>query len=251
MAIETAEEFHSAIHGSVGTPSPGIRVIRRHKSPVRKKYDKMHTSKWANSSVNLKAKLVNTDVYIDFQRNSLSDVNFSRLKRLAIMGIQRYWSRGINLGGNQYKVNIRVHHRASNSIDVDLYVEESASYARSHNSGIVDASFFYNKGIFKGFNTKADQDFMLVAAHEFGHSVLEFFGGTDLSWGHKGSTTVLTQKVKSTSPGYPSLGEIDLMKYYDSTKNATYISPRSIYHRSIADEKDVKRLIWLSNITIK
>lgn len=250
MAISSTQDFHTAIHSSVGTPQPGVRIIHHHKNRLRRTYDRVHTSKWATSRVNLKSRIITIDVYIDFQQNSLSIADYTRLKNLAIKGIERYWSRRINLSGHPFNVIVNVHHRRSDSIDVDLYIETSSSYARSHNSGIIDASFKYNQGFYRGSPSQADRDFMLVSAHEFGHSVLEFFGGTGLSWRHKDSTTLLTQSTKTSTPGYPSKGEIDLMRYYDSSKNTKPVSSGAIYSRTIADEIDVKRLIWLSQITI-
>ena len=100
---------------------------------------------------------------------------------------------------------------------------------------------------FKANPGAADIDFKSTAAHEFGHSVLKYFGGIGLSWGHKGSTNVILQSVKGSTPGYPLKGEIDLMKYYDSSKNKTAVV--GLYRRTYATEQDVKRLIWMSNIT--
>lgn len=91
-----------------------------------------------------------------------------------------------------------VNNRKNRSIDVDLNIETGNKYARSHNSGIIDATFTYNKGFYRGMNASADRDFMLVAAHEFGHSVLDCFGGSNLSWSHKGSTNKYFQNVKLT-----------------------------------------------------
>jgi len=48
----------------------------------------------------------------------------------------------------------------------------------------IDASFVYNKG-YLGNLGRADDDFKLVEAHEFGHSVLMYAGGLPLSWGIK------------------------------------------------------------------
>ena len=75
---------------------------------------------------------------------------------------------------------------------------------------------------------------------------LEYFGGANLSWTHKGSTNKYFQNIKSSTPGYPGKGSIDLMKYYDENKNAISRADRNM--RTLADEQDVKRLIWLSNI---
>jgi hypothetical protein len=249
MSIATVEEFHEAIHNSVGTPSPGIRVITHHKRRITRKFNKNHTAEWATSRVNLAAGIINTDVYINFQKNSLKEADYQNLKRLAIKGIEQFWSRNIILGKRRFQVLVSVHHRTQGSLGVDMYIETSSDYARSHNSGLIDASFYYNKGFYKGAKVSADRNFMITAAHEFGHSVLEFFGGTSLSWGHKGSTHILPQSVKSSTPGYPSQGEIDLMKYYESKKNS--LPSVTIYNRSIASEVDIKRLIWMSKITIK
>jgi len=145
-------------------------------------------------------------------------------------------------------VRIQAYHRAVNAIPVDLYVEtDKNKYARSMNPEIlgIDASFIYNKGRL-GNSSKADDDFKLVAAHEFGHSVLMYAGGIYLSWGHKGSTNPLTQSVKSSTPGYPKSGSIDLMKYYDSDKAAIFFSRRIM--DAIAMEIDIKRLIWGAKI---
>ncbi len=108
----------------------------------------------------------------------------------------------------------------------------------------IDASFIYNKGAFVA--TQADMDFKLVAAHEFGHSVLMYAGGIFLSWGHKGSTNPILQSVKSTTPGYPEKGAIDLMKYYDWSKSRVDFMRRM--KDSTAMEIDIKRLIWSSQI---
>lgn len=67
-----------------------------------------------------------------------------------------------------------------------------------------------------------------------------------LSWGHKGSTGVLSQSTKSSTPGYPKSGAIDLMKYYDWKKNSASLLRRTT--DSIAMDIDVKRLIWGANI---
>lgn len=247
MAIANQTDFHNAIHGSVGSPSLKFATRHHHKSIKRREVPKIHTSHWAEASVNLASKTITVNTYIDYQQNSLTNAEYTNLRNLASRGINGYWSRPINLSGVNFHVVVRANHRKNNSIDVDLYIETSNSYARSHNSGIIDASFIYNRGFYRGMNANADRDFMLVSAHEFGHSVLEYFGSADLSWTHKGSTNKYLQNVKPTTPGYPSAGEIDLMKYYDRNKNA--VSSAGRYTRTIADEKDAKRLVWMSKLT--
>lgn len=187
-------------------------------------------------------------VYLNFKKNNISDAEYSKLKYLACSGIRRYWSRRINVAGNRFMVWVRADHRYGNAIPVDLYVEtDKNNYARSMNPAIlgIDASFIYNKGRL-GDLGKADEDFMLVAAHEFGHSVLMYAGGPSLSWGHKGSTNPITQSVKSSTPGYPKKGSIDLMKYYNQEKLGVDFYRR--INNTIAMEVDIKRLIWGAQI---
>ena len=76
-----------------------------------------------------------------------------------------------------------------------------------------------------------------------------YVGGISLSWGHKSSTNVLLQNVKSSTPGYPAKGKIDLMKYYDTNKHQ--VKMRQRIKNSMAMEIDVKRLIWSSEILWK
>ena len=66
--------------------------------------------------------------------------------------------------------------------------------------------------------------------------------GLSSSWGHNGSTKPIFQSVKSTTPGYPKNGVIDLMKYYDWKKGRAAFSRRIV--DTIAMEVDLKRLIW-------
>ncbi|MCF6256518.1 MAG: hypothetical protein L3J98_08995 [Gammaproteobacteria bacterium] len=152
------------------------------------------------------------------------------------------------MAGTSFMVRVKAEHNYQNAIPVDLYVEtDKHNYARSMNPAIlgIDASFIYNKGYY-GTSEEDDADFMLIAAHEFGHSVLMYAGGLSLSWSHKGSTNIVTQSIKSSTPGYPKKGSIDLMKYYDHEK------VRANLFRRVSDSSamaiDVKRLIWGAQI---
>jgi len=169
-------------------------------------------------------------------------------------GIKQYWSNAITINGVRFNVTVNASHKnSSDAIPVDLMIENSPDYARSMNPSIlgIDASFIYQKGLLKlGAPIKLiDDDFKLVSAHEFGHSVLMYVGGISLSWGHKGSTNALLQNVKSSTPGYPEKGKIDLMKYYNTNKREPDASQR--VNDSIAMEIDIKRLIWSSEISWK
>ncbi|MCP5002384.1 MAG: hypothetical protein GY941_00295 [Planctomycetes bacterium] len=245
----TPEQFHELLHKDI---NKAVRNFRDKWIPPGRTYIKVHNgahrASWATATIHTQHKLVNVQVYLNFKKNNLSDSDYIKLKQLVCDGIRKYWSRHITLSGHTYIVRVQANHRNANAIPVDLYIEtDKNKYARSMNPATlgIDASFIYNKGRLGNLG-KADADFKLVAAHEFGHSVLMYAGGFPLSWGHKGSTNPLTQSVKSTTPGYPKSGPIDLMKYYDPNKASIFFSRR--ISDSIAMEVDVKRLIWGANI---
>lgn len=245
----TPEQFHEILHKDINKP---VQDFRKKWIPAKKRHIKVHTGThrvpWADVTICLKQKIINVQVYLNFKKNELSDSDYQKLKGLALEGIEQYWSRNIKVSGANFMVRMQAHHRPVNAIPVDLYIEtDKTKYTRSMNPAMlgIDASFIYNKGRLGG-TSKADKDFRLVAAHEFGHSVLMYAGGLSLSWGHKGSTNPLTQSVKSSTPGYPKSGPIDLMKYYDSDKAAIFFSRRIM--DTIAMEIDIKRLIWGAKI---
>ncbi len=243
----TKEEFHNNIHIAIGTPKKKRIKVGHGKSARIQTTSKEHLCNWAETKVNLKKKSIDITVYIDFHKDNLTPKEFSKIKMLATMGIGEYWSQRINISSLQYSVQINIKDRKNNSIEVDLKIHKGSDYKRSHNSGIIDASFIYNQGSFPSNTGLADNNFKLTSAHEFGHSVLSYFGGVGLSWGHKGSTNPVLQSIKASTPGYPMTGDIDLMKYYDILKNTKNIP--NIYQRTRATEQDVKRLIWMSNVT--
>jgi hypothetical protein len=203
---------------------------------------------WVDLTVDLTSSKVNIAVYVDCQNEGgMASSMFSKLKQLVLDGISHYWSRNITVGGQIYQVTTKAIQRTDKSEDLDLYLETGNEYVRSHNSGIIDGSIFYNKGRFP-ITHDADQNFKRVAAHEFGHAILEAFGGKSLSWGHKGTVGANPLKIWNfqdplpSAPHYTSTGEIDLMKYYNGN------APPDYYVRSIAAEEDVKRLIWLARV---
>jgi len=149
-----------------------------------KRYIKVHTgahkARWAEATVFLKQKFINVRVFLNFKKNDLTDSDYYKLKRLACEGIWKYWSRHIKISGTIFIVRVQANHRAVNSIPVDLSIATSENkYARSMNPAIlgIDASFVYNKG-YLGNLGRADDDFKLVEAHEFGHSVELFLSIT-------------------------------------------------------------------------
>lgn len=109
----------------------------------------------------------------------------------------------------------------------------------------------YNVGYIKGARWRyreifnEDLEFKFTASHEIGHEILKSYGGTNYSYGHKGSVNIITQSMKNNASDYPAIGEIDIMPYYPSEP------PISIYDRYVASEKDVLSLIWLTKISLK
>jgi len=241
----TLEQFHAALHKDIDKP---VKNFRKEWNQARHRHIKAHTkahkATWAQATILLAQKVIVVHVNLNFKQNSISDHNYEKLKYLARTGIDQYWSRFINVAGTRLMVHVKARHSDVNAIPVDLYIEtDKNKYARSMNPAIlgIDASFIYNKGRLGG-SGKADSDFMLISAHEFGHSVLMYAGGLSLSWGHKGSTNPMSQSVKSSTPGYPKNGAIDLMKYYDWDKSRADFDRR--IRDTIAVDVDIKRLIW-------
>lgn len=234
------DKFHASLHNSIDKQ---YRNGHPHK--------REHNSRWADTVVNSSTKVLNVTVHINFKSPKLTESERINLISLATQGIAKYWSRDITVDGTKYKAYVTAKHKPDSPFPAILKIDkDSKNYGRSFNPGVlgVDARFIYNKGFFPDTAT-ADSDFKLVCAHEFGHSVLKVAGGLSLSWGHKGSTGVLTQAVKRSTPGYPVSGPIDLMKYYDDKKQKA--SFYQLINDSIVSEKDLMRLIWLSKIQWK
>ncbi|MDJ0460398.1 helix-hairpin-helix domain-containing protein [Streptomyces sp. H27-C3] len=207
---------------------------------------------WTSSRVDTAGKKVAVDVYVDCQNeDDLPQATYEKLRGLVLSGIGKYWSRSVTLGSDTYVVTTTAHQRNYASEDLDLYIENGSGFRRSHNSGLVDASIFYNKGFHGGMTAKADQEFEKTAAHEFGHSVLEAWGGKALSWGHKGTVNANPlkfwnfQDFSSSATPHPTTGEIDLMKYY------TDAGPADFHSRVVAANEDVLRLIGVTGVTLR
>jgi hypothetical protein len=244
----TADEFHEALHEEVGKPLHEQRTVQVGKTIFKEVVkDRGHRAAWAFAQVFLQGRDIKVQVNLNLKRNGLPWDDYQRLSRLVFRGIRQHWSRSIAIKRQAFEVDVNAIFNTGKAIEVDLSVETGRDYARSHNMSIlgIDASFIYNRGFFTdAFDS--DDDFMRTAAHEFGHSVLIGFGGLHHSWTHKGSTSLL-QTTKASTPGYPSTGPIDLMKYYDWKKAAA--APWRRANNTRASELDVKCLLWLSKLS--
>lgn len=187
------------------------------------------------------------------------NITNNEIKVLAKQSVSRYWSRngstltatpshpvGISVNGDKYEVFTTCEITRNNSLhEVDIKFNTNTNFARSRNwelSRIV----YYNVGYIKfsdgwGYvrKSRADRMFKKTFSHELGHDILLAYGGHSYSKGHKGSSTVATQKVNGT---YKNVGkEYDLMKYAEK-------NPSDIYDKAVASEEDVRSLLWLSMI---
>jgi hypothetical protein len=196
---------------------------------------------WVDVKIDLNAKQVELTFFINCQNeDGIEAGEYQRLVDLVKSGISKYWSRPIRVDDKTYQVNVSVKERKADAVDLDIYISNDKDYSRSHNSGIIDGSMFYNLG-FWGNKADADTDFQEVAGHEFGHSVLDAFAGKEFSWTHKGCTSLFQQPNSHATP-HPKTGEIDLMKYYTDGQ------PADFYSRVIASEEDVKRAINIAAV---
>lgn len=203
--------------------------------------------------------------------------SFRQLEKLAIDGINYYWSRnrnrniysniatGVNINGQNYQVFVEAINTNENSMDdIDLIYNTNNSWMRSGNPNTVTGfiSFFgniisreaicynvgyikYSKGWFYQEETNEDIEFKYTAAHEIGHEILKAYGDVYYSYGHKGTVNTITQKIKDDASPYPKSGEMDIMHYFPENP------PLSDYNRYTAAEKDVLSLIWLTKMEIE
>ena len=199
--------------------------------------------------------------------------SFEDLERLALEGISYHWGRNRNhavaqnvkINSEKYEVFVNPINTQNKAMDdVSLIYNTNNDWMRSGNpgtvTGIISAvgnifsreAVCYNVGYIKGPNKWEYRDeqyedviFKFTTAHEIGHDILKAFGDVYYSYGHKGSVNTVTQEIKNNAPEYPSTGEIDIIPYYPSSP------PVSIYNRTVALERDVLGLIWLTKINVK
>ena len=204
-------------------------------------------------------------------------------------GINYHWSRctehavakNVEINSEKYECYTSAVNSKENSMNpVSLIYNTNNEWGRSGNPGIL-AKVFYNVGYIEysnnwGYQDEASEDdeFKETSAHEIGHEILRNYGGMIYSWQHKGSSYLLPQDKKPTKDNdksviviknythidnypssfgeyYPTTGEIDLMKYYHSLSPENKIIAYPDSSRTVASEKDILGLLWLSKIEIK
>lgn len=231
---------------------------------------------WLDVTIDRNAKTVEVEWRVQFDDGGVSGnktaktPSYTDLQNMAVIGIQKYWSRIVGTAFGKYQIKINPLVTAVNATpSMTLQVQMDSSFERSSNSSCAcSVGFFsgigntfddttrtwYLLGFYKGNRSVADSQFKVLIAHEMGHPVLASYaykdgGPNNYSWVHKGSSKGLLSKYatpKLGEKGYEAIPspmpvEMDLMKYYTS-----YIPPAN----QKANEYDVKMLVWLSNIKI-
>ena len=218
---------------------------------------------WADVVVDRPSKKIITYLRPHFTDGGVQDLaegkhpkrSYDDLVRMAQSGIEKHWSRAVSRHGSQYVLAVETVNSLKNCMDdIGLIYNAGGESKRSSNTGAMTANpltwaaqviperIFYNESAWP----VSDSDFMVAAAHEIGHEILKSYGGAVYSYGHKGTSNVVTQKAKAIGDGglvEPSAPtEIDLMKYYHETKWPSNIS------RTKASELDALSLLWLAAV---
>lgn len=215
---------------------------------------------WADIRIDRAAKSIMATLRINLKDevDAKAAKSFADLVALALKGMDLYWGRNsgnegknVQIDGTAYQVFVKpINENQSRTMpSLGVYYDDSKEGARSRNWW-ASRKLFYNAGLYAAYPGLADSDFKHTAAHEIGHEILQAFGGqNNYSYIHKGSSTLLSQKVNKQFK-YPQTGEIDLMIYYDG-EDPTHPFPRDYYTRSVAAEKDVLGILWLTKLRIR
>ncbi len=180
-----------------------------------------------------------------------------QLRDLAITGINKYWSRNysshtliqpdVPIGGKVYEVftqAIITDQKALPSTKVTFNTNGDWGRSNSipgfrnviYNVGYIEYDFGWNYDI----EVDADDDFEKTFAHEVGHSIVWEIRNWQESLTHEGSST--KGQDPNNNYNYPTSGELDLIKY------SGIKPPPDFFDRVVANEEDVRGLIWVSRL---
>lgn len=203
---------------------------------------------YATATIDRDNKVINIAVKVNYEKtfilnptaSRVSDEEYQRLVGLANAGMEKYWSRSVELDGQQYQVHVTaVNDKDGMPITVahpgwSIFGDNISS--RSYNAWpIHEGTIYYTHEQ----DRNDDADFARTAAHEIGHGFLTNAFGIGWSWGHEGTSSMLGGMHSDVDP-YPASGEIGLMPYYGG------IPPWDYYNRSVASENDVKTLLYIA-----
>jgi hypothetical protein len=207
---------------------------------------------YSNATVDSKNKEINIQVGINYETpsvfnpstGSVTDAQYAKYVNLANSGVNKYWSRTVNLSGEDWVVNVSATN-SGNGMPIKL-ANPGPSWmgdysSRSYNGyPIKTGTLYYDSS--NGYNS--DAMFSMTAAHEIGHGFLTDSAGINWSWGHEGTSTSMGN-MYTNAPQYPATGEIGLMPYY-SENTSVKVYQSDVLQRTIASENDVKALLYIS-----
>lgn len=246
-----------------------LRVVKDHAAQTKTlkfgtRYKKVD---WLDVKINRSTQKIEAVLRTNFEdlghmgRVQKPTKTYADLLVLAQEGMKQYWSRnhhhpeGKNIhlpNGEAYEFYLEAENSTNKAIPSPGIVYNSHGRLRRSRNWELSRILYYNTGVLKvkgeWLTLKghyATTDFKHTAAHEIGHEILLAYGGHKYSKAHKGSSTIITQAVKGNFL-YPQTGEIDLMIYYAEDEAHPY--PADYNTRSVASEKDVLGLLWLSQI---
>ncbi|MGP4971986.1 PAAR domain-containing protein [Psychrobacter aquimaris] len=181
------------------------------------------------------------------------------LLKLASAGVKKYWSRNhsthshikphVTIQKQVYQVYteaILSNKRATNQTKVTY--NTNGKFGRSNNFPKFQ-EVVYNTGCLKRSDGRwvtrnadySNNKFEETFAHELGHTFVSAYRGDYQSLIHEGSSTVL--QAPNDTYQYPTKGELDLMKYARG-------EPKDFFERVVANETDVKGLLWASRLEL-
>ncbi|MBV8632935.1 MAG: hypothetical protein JO002_00445 [Burkholderiaceae bacterium] len=203
-------------------------------------------SRYYEAKIDRNSKIISVLMDAKYQTDTLDGLQATNMMNQINNGVSRFWSRPVMLDGETYAVNVNVAQDEKNGMPIRLAINDGSDYARSVNTDgsflqpLLGAKVVYNPGYFNNNVDMANEDLQLVGAHEFGHPMLVNAVGTNYSFGHKGTSNDIGA-ITSGTPTLPSTGELDLMQYYNPSP-----STHDAYLRTMANEDDVRRLIYIS-----
>lgn len=143
--------------------------------------------------------------------------SFSQLRQQFKDSVADRWGGNVNA----YLMSFNVEEQDGDSLTATINYNTNGSRQRSYNSSTFvlpftcnyNTGFLHKGGEWEYWNDQfSDAQFAYNAAHELGHSILTTYGGPQHSWGHKGSTGIISQSANNNAPTWP--GNTDLMQYH-------------------------------------
>lgn len=194
---------------------------------------------------------------LEAQMLTRKNITNNELYNLAYSGIKKYWSRNhtrsaikpdVTINGKKFQVFTKAVPSTRQALQTSITYNTNNERGRSNNFPKFK-EVMYNTGCIKRSSGRweyitsasSNQRFKETFAHELGHAIVSAYRGNYQSLIHEGSSTI-NQEVNN-SYKYPATGELDLMKYSNK-------EPVDFFDRVVANETDVKGLLWISQLEI-